>query len=368
MKILYTNFHPRNGGGHVTYILNLLQGLKQQHSITVATPVTSRLYRYVGDVAGVHRIALSFPVRLTAISAPIKLLRNLIKAEKFDVVHVNGSSDHKLVMLATRGLVHRPRIVFTKHNDHPIRSIGNWLRAMLATDATIGVSDYIKEKLSRSPYRYKSVVTVRHGIDTELFAPIALEQKQQARATYFPDVPAGRILLGSAAGTDDDKGWMDLACALAQLDSSLRDRFHVILIGDKPKDTRLAQLANLGVQDHFSFLGLLDDVRPWLSVCDMGFVLSYHEALSFACRELMALGLPVLVTRVGGLPENLVDGREGWVVPAKDASAIAQVLRQVAVDVGQLQSKGKIARQTAELEFNMSKFVANTLEVYQARS
>ena len=45
MKILYTNFHARNGGGHVTYIVNLLQGLSPQHVLTVATPKGSRLHR-----------------------------------------------------------------------------------------------------------------------------------------------------------------------------------------------------------------------------------------------------------------------------------------------------------------------------------
>lgn len=48
----------------------------------------------------------------------------------------------------------------------------------------------------------------------------------------------------------------------------------------------------------------------------LNFVLSYHERCR-CHRELMALGLPVLVTRVGGLPENLEDGVEGWIVPIK---------------------------------------------------
>ena len=53
MKILYTNFHGGNGGGHVTYIINLARALSREHQITVAAPSTSRLYRYAKAIPGV---------------------------------------------------------------------------------------------------------------------------------------------------------------------------------------------------------------------------------------------------------------------------------------------------------------------------
>jgi glycosyltransferase involved in cell wall biosynthesis len=115
-----------------------------------------------------------------------------------------------------------------------------------------------------------------------------------------------------------------------------------------------------------SFPGLIDDVRPVLAACDAGFVLSYQEALSFACRELMALGLPVLVTRVGGLPENLTDGQQGWIVARQDPPAIASVLVKILSDPEQLKSMGYLARARAVSEFNLSDFVARTMSVYQS--
>ena len=58
MRILYTNFHGRNGGGHVTYIINLAKALAGSHQITVATPETSRLYRYAKAIPGVTAFIL----------------------------------------------------------------------------------------------------------------------------------------------------------------------------------------------------------------------------------------------------------------------------------------------------------------------
>ena len=319
MKILYTNFHPRNGGGHVTYIMNLMRGLSESHEITLATPGSSRLYRYAAEISGVKRVDMFFPGRVTELSAPCKVLRRLIKEQGFDVIHVNGSSDHKLVMLATMGLSSKPRVILTKHNDHKINSVGNWIRSILATHATIGVSQFVSDILLRSPYRRHPVKTVRHGIDTAYFAPASESDYASFRAQH-------------------------LAGALALLSPAMRKRFHVIVIGDPPSVDQIARLEIIGVEKHFSFPGLVDDVRPWLAACDLGFVLSYREALSFACRELMSQGLPVIVTRVGGLPENLTDREEGWIVPVRDSSAIAEILSGLASYSTLLKTMGQRAR------------------------
>ena len=117
MKILLTNFHPRNGGGHVTYIVNLLRGLAAAHQLTVATPGSSRLYRLAQTIPGVKVVDMAFTTRPSSWLADRAALRQLLVANTFDTVHVNGSADHKQVMLASFGLRHAPRIVFSKHND-----------------------------------------------------------------------------------------------------------------------------------------------------------------------------------------------------------------------------------------------------------
>jgi glycosyltransferase involved in cell wall biosynthesis len=115
-----------------------------------------------------------------------------------------------------------------------------------------------------------------------------------------------------------------------------------------------------------SFLGVVDDVRAVLAACDLGFVLSYHEALSYACREKMALGLPVLVTRVGGLPENVFNDHEGWIVPARSPESIKDVLLNILSNPAQLDAMGAQARKRAEHDFNLSDFIQSTVAVYQS--
>ncbi len=128
----------------------------------------------------------------------------------------------------------------------------------------------------------------------------------------------------------------------------------------------MAGVRELGMQDQVVFPGLLDDVRPALAACDVGFVLSYREALSFACREVMSLGLPAWISNVGGLPENVTDGCDGWIVPVRDPRAIAGVLRGMLADLDRIRAMGAAAREKSLREFNLARFVDATFAVYQA--
>lgn len=365
MKILYTNFHPRNGGGHVTYIMNLARGLGSAHGITVATPATSRLYQYASQLPGVQVADIRFRSRASALLSEPARLRELIRRERFDVIHVNGSADHRLAMLATMGM-RRPAIVFTKHNDLNLDTLGNRLRARLATDRVIAVSEYVAGLLRRSAYRKVPIATVYHGIDTDYFAPPSQALRPALREKYFGPTAPGKILLGSSGGTDYEKGWLDLLAGMALLAPEERQRFRVMVAGDLPNEAKMARVRELGLQDQVVFPGLLDDVRPALAACDVGFVLSYREALSFACREVMSLGLPALVSDAGGLPENVTNGHDGWIVPVRDPDAIAAVLRAILADPGRVGAMGAAAREKSLKDFNLARFVASTLNVYQA--
>lgn len=365
MKILYTNFHGGNGGGHVTYIVNLLRGLAGTHALAVACPAGSRLHRLASEVSGVKVEGMEFTTRPSSWLGPRAKLRSFIQRERFDIVHVNGSADHKQVMLALIGLSPRPKVVFTKHNDHPLSSIGQRLRAWFATDQVIAVSDHIRGLVMASPYRRCEVTTIHHGVDTDYFAPVTASEKLALRHQYFDQTLHHKILLGSAGGTDREKGWLDLVLALAELPQPVRSMFHIVVAGDPPGDLLREEVAAAGMTSYVSFPGLVDDVRPILAACDVGFVLSYQEALSFACREMMSLGLPVMVTRVGGLPENLSNDCQGWIVNVRDIHQMSKVLAEIAAHPEKLSQRSLAARAHAEMDFNLAHFSAQTLTVYQ---
>ena len=374
MKLLFTNFHDGDGGGHTTYLVSLAQGLAGRHEVHVAAPAGSRLNREARALAGVRVLDQPFPNglrRLRARRVAREQLAAYVRSHGFDIVHVNGSADHRLVISALRGLRPRPAIVLTKHNSKPLTGIGHWWRSRVGTDAVIAVCDYVRRQVMASPYARCRVATVFNGVDIRRFAPRASDS--QLRQGWLDGDTGGAVsnageaplLIGSNAGTARYKGWMDLLEALSTLPPARRDRFRVVLAGALPGAEDRQRIAALGLATHVHFPGRLDDVRPLVAALDAGFVLSWDvETISFACREMMAMGKPVLVSDYAGLPENIHAGQDGWVVPARDIAAIGNALLALLDQRDQLPAMGASAREHAEAEFGLERFVDDTEAVY----
>jgi L-malate glycosyltransferase len=371
MKLLLTNFHDGDGGGHTTYLIALARGLCARHEIHLALPPSSRAYREAQAIQGVRVHAQSFPnglKRWAARRAARAQLRALLQRERFDLIHVNGSADHRLVLSALRGLNPRPKLAWTKHNSKPVRGLGHAWRAR-RTDLVIAVSEATRRELLSTAYARCTPVTVRNGIDTAHFAPASNDVAQAECTGWLGDAMQRTprpLLLGSNAGTADYKGWMDLVEALATLSENERAQIHVLLCGKPPNESQRGRIDVLGLTAQVHFSGMLSDVRPVIAAIDAGFVLSYAvETISFACREMMAMGKPVLVSDYAGLPENITPGSDGWVVKTRDIAAIAQALRAILEQRDRLPAIGDAARAKALREFDLAQFVDGTEAAYQ---
>lgn len=368
MKILITDIHHGNGGGHVTYVLSLLKGLKDDVDLTVAAPPTGRLYQYAAGLSGVRVLPGLYTSRPLSLIKEVRLLRRFLQHERFDVIHVNGGADHRHIMLASLGLRHRPAIVWTKHNTNPVSSFGHNLRARFGTHVSIAVCDYVAQMLSDSHYSRHPIHVVRNGIDIDYLQPVSAAVKQECRQRLFGRLDDDVLVLGSIGGTDYNKGWLVLAEAISRLEPGVRRRFRMVLAGDPPTSEMLAKVKLFHLQDQVVFPGLVKDVRTVLGACDIGFVLSYREAASYASCETMAMGLPALVSNAGGLPENVRDGLDGWVVPAGNIDVLTGLLRSIVADAAGLPAMGKSARSRVEQVFSTPGFLADTKKVYtQAR-
>ncbi|VVE55416.1 glycosyl transferase family 1 [Pandoraea capi] len=362
MKILYTNFHVGCGGGQDTYVRELALAMRRDHRITVATPPGSWLGEQVARLPGITAVSIDFKPRWHSFWRETLRLRRLIRDNQFDVVHVNGSPDHRQVMLAVAGLATRPEIVFTKHNTYPANSLGNRLRARFGTSRTIAVSDYVQSMLERDS-AYPNIVVVKHGVRAPRTEPLSEDERLRRRAALL-GAKDDSIVLGSAAGTGAAKGWADLVTALTLLPEATRRRFRVWLAGTDPSLEQRAMVEQCGLDAQILFTGSINHVHHLLAATDVAFVLSYHESLSYACREAMAAGCASLVTNVGGLPENVTPWVDGWIVPPRDPHAIANVLMHIADKPERTRHMGHMARQKGATEFDFDDFVAATHAVY----
>ncbi|MGS1104885.1 glycosyltransferase [Achromobacter anxifer] len=366
MKILYTNFHQGDGGGHTTYVMSLARILCEKSEVTVAAPASSRLLAEAAALPGVRTLALEFKGRPLQQLRALRRLRALLRDERFDVVHANGSADHRLCMLATAGMgARRPFMVYTQHTDRSANSLGARVRAKWGTNRVICVCTHTFRRMKQSVFRNEDLRVVHNGVDTEKCSPASRREAAQARDSLLPEGMQGRLVIGSNAGTAVYKNWLDMVTAVSMLPENKRRQVVVLIAGKLPDAEQMRRVSELGMSEQVVFTGLLDDVGPFLSALDVGFVLSSKlETISFACREMMAAGNPVIVSAVGGLPENVTDGRDGWVVPPASVDSIVEALSKILENREALGVMGAEARSTALREFSLTTFVGKTERVY----
>lgn len=348
-------------------MLNLFKELRYRHEVHIAAPSTSTLNELARRVDPSRVSDLDFPGKLKelpAILANLSRLRRLLRHGCYDVVHVNGSPDHRLVALACRGLSRKPAIIYTKHNSFPLSAnLFSRRRYRHLTDAIILVCDQQAGMFEEIGFPGSALFIIGNGVDTNHFAVWPSAQCIETRQRL--GLSMSDLVLTSVAGTDLHKGWPIMVEAIGRIKDP---RAKIIICGAVPsKEVQARHVDALGMRSQVIFPGLVEDVRPFIAASDMGFVLSHGvETISFACREMMAMGKPVLVSNYACLPDNVTPGKTGWVVEVGDVSAVATLVERIRADRSNMAAMGKAARHQAATDFSIENFVSRTEHVYLA--
>ncbi|MES2142671.1 MAG: glycosyltransferase family 4 protein [Pseudomonadota bacterium] len=363
MRILFCNFHEGHGGGQDTYLLSLIQALQTKHDVALACPLSSRLYLTLRKEIPCFGINYKAIFRKWTFFKHLRKFKQWLEKQNFDIVHVNGSADHRAVLLVYPFLKNRPKLILTKHNALRIKW-GALLRMRYFTDAIIAVSQSTEQHLLQAGVKKSLIRTIANGIDTDFFKPISRQQKQRLRQQH--GLNADDFIFVSNAGTAECKNWPSLIAAIAALPSDLKNKIKVIIAGKLPSQQEQVQhVKKFGLSCQVIFPGLLADTRDSMTLGDIGFVLSNaEETISFACREMMAMGLPVIVSNYGGLPENITDNIDGWIVPVNDIPVLTHCLISI-LKKKDLTPMRQYAREKAVKNFDKNLFINATLKLYQ---
>ncbi|HMI57260.1 MAG TPA: glycosyltransferase [Gemmatimonadaceae bacterium] len=176
----------------------------------------------------------------------------------------------------------------------------------------------------------------------------------------------GELLIVSVGNLYPVKGHAVLIDALAKL----RDRrgWRVAIAGRGEEEPRLrAQAAAAGIGDRVHLLGFRDDIADILAAGDLFTMPSLSEGLPLALVEAMSFGLPVVVTRVGGVPEVVTDGVEGFLVPPSDPGALAAALGALLDDASRRRQMGEAARTRALRDYALSTMADRYERLYRGQ-
>lgn len=389
MKVLYTNFHKAYGGGHDTYLKNLLTN--KDIEAYVAVPGSSNLYLALHSEPEKYNIkrlyAMEFPGKLGELNKIIETavkIRDIIDTNAIDIVHCSGSADHRM-MLYVKMLTHRPfKVVFTKHNSYPTKGLVSRWRLLGFSDAVIFVSHSIYDTIGFKT-KSKKITVVHNGIDVNRFDPKNITPRILLAKKATPD---NVVTFVSNAGTATFKGWHYLFNAVKELSLEQQRRIRIIMVGDMPPAEVIEKYVGALPLCDIAWTGFTAIPEQYLWLGDVGFVLSDDcETISFACREMMAAGLPVIVSDFGGTKENLISHhtqvygyvtnegqlippsdklyKNGWLVKVGDIQEIKKTLISILSLAGEVTQRAKQAYKYAHKEFTVEKMINETMNVYR---
>ena len=197
-------------------------------------------------------------------------------------------------------------------------------------DLPVGVSQSICRRLAATGKCRREPLCVYLGRDAGQFAPAENKGRVRDHLGYS----AGKIVGVYVGGLVESKGMKELAAAAEPLLHE-QERFQLVCVGDGPARHRLLALqSRVGREAAVMLPGRVtpEEVPPFLQAADFLVLPSYSEGMPQAVLEAMNCGLPVVATRVGGVPEAVIDGETGLLVEPRNVEQLRAAMERMIAD------------------------------------
>ena len=316
---------PSRLGGAEEYFLRLCEDLRARgHRVLVVTKRDTPLR------ARVEERLLPLGVELFAWRTNGKFdlktygkLRALIRRENVDIVHTHLTTASWMGALAARSC-RVPGVAHVHGMDKK-----TWFQH---ADYQIAVADAVKKYLVEQGIASKNIARLYVGLPLE---NVSIEMAT-ARQKLGLELPHDARLVGVVASLIERKGHRFLLDAMSQIDNAQlpdNSQLHAVFAGEGVLRAELeAQVRVLDLQQRVHFLGFRDDAKTIMAACDIVALPSLKEGLSIAAMEAMWLRRAVVATAIAGMPELVVDGETGLLVPPADAASLARALEKLLND------------------------------------
>lgn len=358
MKITHV-IHSSAFGGGPNMLTVLVRELHGQFDMDVVTDGAGDMPARLAELGvKTHRMALTTK---WSFATHIPALASLIRSLRPDLVHLHGQFAGSFGQLAL-GLAGRPRSVYTAQWPSFLDDGGAWSRLRNATAER--VSCRATEVVAVSEHDRREFVA-RGLCAAERIRVIPNAYLVDASALPARDTNPTSPVIGFVGRLVDQKGCEHLVrAAPAILARHPHARF--VIVGDGVDRSGLEALAvQEGVAAAFEFAGYDPDPARRLRSMTVLAVPSIYEPLGMVALEAMVCEVPVVASRVGGLPEVVDDGRTGLLVPPRDPAALAAALGRVLDDPASARAMGTAGRDRAIRNFSPEVVAAQYAELYR---
>lgn len=297
-----------------------------------------------------------------------RLLKQILDDEQIHVINCHLQRTIAVGVAASKAARQRPAVLATLHGLGSAgslqRKLGNWL-LYRSLYKVIGVSDAVRDDLLRNNWGLAEgkVVTVHNGIDPSPF--LTETTKSIARKTACPIIDPGGFWFGSLGRFSEVKNQKMLLRSFARV-VAVEPQSRLLLAGRGELESELKAVCNnLGIAKQVYFLGFRQDVPEILRAIDVFVLPSLREGLPLSIMEAMCSGLPVVASRVGGIPELFGDVEMGSLVdPTDEEDLAASMLALTRLSEQDRQQLGVNARRRALDHFTATRMTSKYAEIY----
>ncbi|HEV3004226.1 MAG TPA: glycosyltransferase [Pirellulales bacterium] len=290
-------------------------------------------------------------------------LKQVFRELRPDVVHT-----HQIGALFYTGFAARqaqvPAVVHTEHGKHfagrrRTRWLGRW--AGRYADRFCCVSRDIADEVQAAQIvPARKIEVVANGIDTARFT----RRSDASRLRQELGIPADAFVVGTLGRMSEIKRQDLLIRSFARLAEG-RTELHLLLVGDGPLRSELEQLAaSLTTAGRIHFAGYQPQPQRYLQLMDVFALASRSEGMPLAVLEAWAAGVPVVASRVGGLPELIDDGLTGLMFSSGDEAGLATALERLLGDGCLAGRLARAGQQRALRDFSLNSTMANYRQIY----
>ena len=342
-------------------MLGLAEGLARLgHEVLVVGQPGSPLVARVGEVGAERLRPIAVRMRGEWDLAGAARLANVMRGFDPHILHAHTSHAHTLGLWAWVLSGRRAKVVVSRRVDFPIsrRGFGR-IKYGRGVDQFIAVSEGVRRVLVEGGVPASKVVVVRSGIDLRKFDGLKDTEDLRKEFGIARDAP----LVGNVAALAPHK---DQTCLLEAarrvVDAFPGVRF--LIVGEGPLEVALREhRAQLGLDREVLFTGFRRDVGAILRMLDVFVLSSYLEGLGTSVLDAMLVGLPIVATRVGGIPEAVEDGENGLLVPPRSPEALSEAICRLLEDRAMRERLGRRGK-TRVHRFDIRETVRRTEAVY----
>jgi glycosyltransferase involved in cell wall biosynthesis len=355
LNILHTEWSD-GWGGQERRIVSEMAGMQARgHRIWLATRPSCRIADEAA-AAGIQVVTLPFAGKFHP--ATIMGLRRLIRREGIDIVNTHSGIDSWsggiAAKLAGVGLVR------TRHINNPIHR--HWFNFVhYLPDRVVACGEEMRRHLvDGCDFPEAQVVSIPTGIDFARFQPGRPRAEMRA-SLGMADSDWLVFMVGIIRSVKRHEVALEaVARALPEIPN-----LRLILVGDGPRSEAMRQLAEqLGITGQVRFLGHRNDILDLLEAADAFLLTSRSEGVPQAVTQALGRGLPVVATRVGGVPELILQERTGLLAAAEDVAGIAAALARLSQDPALAARLGAAGREHVQRHFSLDAMLDATEQLF----